>query len=193
MNGFDYYSWIILPLLICLSRICDVTIGTLRHIFMHKGMKKAVPLLGFVEVLIWLIVIRQVMKNLDNWMCYIGWAGGFSCGTMLGMYLEEKMALGLQVIRIITNQDCHKLIHALKESHHGVTIVDAQGAMGPVKMVFTVVQRKQVKEIENLIGEYTPAAFYSLEEIKHVKQGVFSAGGTKFPGIEGLFSLRKGK
>jgi uncharacterized protein YebE (UPF0316 family) len=193
MNGFDYYSWVILPVLIALSRMCDVTIGTLRHILMHKGLKRAVPLLGFIEVLIWLIVIRQVMKNLDNWMCYIGWAGGFSCGTMLGMYLEEKMALGLQVIRIITNQDCTSLVLALRDANHGITMVDAQGAMGPVKMIFTVVKRKQVREIEQLISIHTPSAFYSLEEIKNVSQGVFSATGSKYSLLKDLFPIRKGK
>ncbi len=193
VHGFDLYSWVILPLLICLSRMCDVTIGTIRHIFMHKGLKKAVPLLGFVEVLIWLIVIRSVMKNLDNWMCYIGWAGGFACGTMLGMYLEEKMALGLLVIRIITAQDCKSFIQAMKDSSHGMTVVDAQGAMGPVKMIFTIVQRKQVKEIEGLIRIHNPSAFYSIEEVKNVNQGVFTNGGSKYPLLQELFPIRKGK
>jgi uncharacterized protein YebE (UPF0316 family) len=193
IHGFDFYSWVILPLLICLSRMCDVTLGTLRHIFMHKGMKRLVPLLGFFEVLIWLVVIRSVMKNLDNWMCYIGWAGGFSCGTMLGMYLEEKMALGLQVVRIITNQDCTGLLLAMKDAHHGITMVDGQGAMGPVKLIYTVVQRKQLKEIENLVALHTPTAFYSIEEVKNVNQGVFSSSGSRYSSIRELFPVRKGK
>ncbi|HEV7232057.1 MAG TPA: DUF2179 domain-containing protein [Bacteroidia bacterium] len=193
MNGFDYYSWIILPLLICLSRMCDVTLGTLRHIFMHKGLKKLVPLLGFFEVLIWLVVISRVMKNLDNWMCYIGWAGGFSCGTMLGMYLEEKLALGLQVIRIITNQDCTALILAMKESRRGLTVVDAQGAIGPVKMIFTIVPRKQIRDVEKLISQYNPSAFYSVEEVKNVNQGVFASPGSNFSLLRQLIPWRKGK
>jgi uncharacterized protein YebE (UPF0316 family) len=193
LHRFDYYSWIILPLLICLSRMCDVTLGTLRHIFMHKGLKKLVPLLGFFEVLIWLVVISRVMKNLDNWMCYIGWAGGFSCGTLLGMYLEEKLALGLQVIRIITNQDCTSLLIALKASRHGITSVDAQGAMGPVKMIFTIVQRKQVRDIEQLISLHNPSAFYSVEEIKNVNQGVFASPGSNFSLLRNMIPFRKEK
>jgi uncharacterized protein YebE (UPF0316 family) len=173
--------------------MCDVTLGTLRHIFMHKGLKKLVPLLGFFEVLIWLVVISRVMKNLDNWMCYIGWAGGFSCGTMLGMYLEEKLALGLQVIRIITNQDCTALILAMKESRRGLTVVDAQGAIGPVKMIFTIVPRKQIRDVEKLISQYNPSAFYSVEEVKNVNQGVFASPGSNFSLLRQLIPWRKGK
>jgi uncharacterized protein YebE (UPF0316 family) len=180
MSGFDYYSWIILPILICLSRMCDVTLGTLRHIFMAKGLKRLVPILGFFEVLIWLIVISRVMQNLNNWMCYIGWSAGFACGTILGMKFEEKLALGLQVIRIITNQECDEFIRSMKDGHHGITIVEAQGSMGPVKMIFTIVQRKEVKEIESLIALYNPTAFYSIEEIKNVNQGVFSSNSNKY-------------
>jgi uncharacterized protein YebE (UPF0316 family) len=194
MGGFDYYSWIILPILICFSRMCDVTLGTLRHIFMAKGLKRLVPVLGFFEVLIWLIVISRVMQNLNNWMCYIGWSVGFACGTILGMKFEEKLALGLQVIRIITNQHCEDLLKALKDAHHGITIVDAQGALGPVKMIFTVVQRKEVKEIEALIAWYNPTAFYSIEEIKNVSQGgVFSSGGSKYSFLRQLLPSQKSK
>ncbi len=193
MGGFDYYSWVILPVLIALSRMCDVTLGTLRHIFMAKGFKRLVPVLGFFEVLIWLIVISKVMQHLNNWMCYIGWSAGYACGTILGMKIEEKLALGLQVIRIITNQGCDDFIKAMHDAHHGITIVDAQGAKGPVKMIFTVVQRKEVKEIESIIARYNPTAFYSLEEIKNVSQGVFSTGNSKYSFLKELLPSGKGR
>ena len=141
-TGFNYFSWIILPILIFLSRLCDVTLGTLRHIFMAKGMKNIAPILGFFEVLLWLIMVGQIMQHLDNWACYIGWAGGFAAGNYIGLIIEERIALGLQVIRIITNQDCSSLTEALKNKNHGITVVDGQGAKGPVKLIFTIVERK---------------------------------------------------
>lgn len=91
--NFDYFNWIILPLLIFVSRLADVSLATLRHIFVSKGYKTLVPILGFFEVLIWLIAIRQIFNNVDNIACYLAWAGGFSAGTYLGMYLEEKIAI----------------------------------------------------------------------------------------------------
>ena len=113
---FDYFNWIILPLLIFISRLADVSLATLRHIFISKGFKALVPILGFFEVLIWLIAIRQIFNSVDSVVCYIAWAAGFSAGTYLGMYIEEKLALGMQIIRIITNDDTiTKRIYRAKE------------------------------------------------------------------------------
>jgi uncharacterized protein YebE (UPF0316 family) len=177
-GSFDYYSWIILPLIIFTSRVCDVSLGTLRHVFVSKGLRKIVPILGFFEVLIWIVVVAQVMKNLNNVACYLAYAGGFATGTYVGLRIEERLALGLQVIRIITNQNCDSLIKALKSHHHGVTIVDAQGAVGPVKMIFTIMKRKNVGSVTKLIAKHNPSAFYSIEDIKNAKQGVFSPATT---------------
>jgi uncharacterized protein YebE (UPF0316 family) len=151
----------------------DVSLSTMRNIFLSKGFKRLVPVIGFFEVLIWLIVISTVMKNLNNWVCYFGWAGGFAMGTIVGMKIEERLALGLKVVRIITHLDSTQLIEELKKANHGVTIIDGKGANGPVKMLFTVVKRKEVKDIEAVISKYLDNAFYSVEDINNVKHGVF--------------------
>ena len=171
---FDYFNWIILPLLIFISRLADVTLSTLRHIFISKGLKRIVPIHGFFEVLIWLIAIRQVFNNLNNMACFLSWAAGFSAGTYLGIIIEERLAIGVQVVRIITNENTETLIAAFKESNQGVTVVDGQGAMGPVKLLFTVVKRTNINDIINLINKHSPNAFYSVEDIRSSHQGVFS-------------------
>lgn len=132
----EVINWVILPLLIFIARMSDVTLGTLRNIFISRGFKKIVPIVGFFEVLIWLIAMKQVMSRADNFVCYFAWAGGFAMGTYVGMRIEERLALGMQVIRIITSEISEKLINALRDANHGITIVDAQGAIGPVKMIF---------------------------------------------------------
>src|SRR6185436_9900942 len=101
----DLFRWVLMPLLIFLARMCDVTLGTLRNVFISKGLRRIVPMLGFFEVLIWLISIRYIMRNLDNPMCYIGFASGFAMGTYVGMGIERRLALGMQVLRIITPTD----------------------------------------------------------------------------------------
>lgn len=190
MQTFDYYSWIVLPILIFISRIGDVTLGTLRHVFISKGYKSIVPVLGFIEVLIWIIVVAQVMKHLDNWVCYIGWASGFAAGTYIGLILEERLALGMQIIRIITNQNCDKLIAELKEKDHGITVVDAQGAMGPVKVILSIVNRRNISSIIEIINRNNPTAFYSLEDIREKEQGVFNQSKNS-SAIGRIFSVRK--
>lgn len=174
MNEFDYYSWLILPLIIFASRIGDVTLGTLRHVLTARGHKNLSPILGFFEVLIWIVVVSQIMKQANNFACYIGWAGGFAAGNYIGLLIEERIALGLQIIRIITHEECSKLIHDLQHSDHGTTVVNATGAKGPVKIILTVVKRKNIDPIIRIIEKHNPAAFYSIEDIRDVNKGVFT-------------------
>jgi uncharacterized protein YebE (UPF0316 family) len=193
-DNFDYHSWVILPLIIFLSRIGDVSLGTLRHVFISKGYRRLVPFLGFFEVLIWIIVVAQVMKNLNNVACYLAFAGGFATGTYVGLRIEERLALGLQVIRIITNQNCEELVQALKKENYGITVVDAHGAMGPVKMLFTIIKRKNVQSVVSIIHQYNPTAFYSVEDIKDTSQGVFKPAPTdSFSNFRQMFPITKGK
>ncbi len=190
--AFDYFSWIILPLLIFISRLGDVTMATLRHIFISKGLKNIVPILGFFEVLIWLVAMRQVFSHLDNIACFIAWAAGFSAGTYLGMFIEERLAIGTQIIRIITAEDITPLTDVLKKRNQGITVVDGHGAVGPVKLIFTIVKRTNKKEIIHLIHLYAPNAFYSIEDVKGSQRGVFTDTGNSTP-IGRLFSISSQK
>jgi uncharacterized protein YebE (UPF0316 family) len=183
----DVLNWIIIPLLIFLSRLADVTLATLRNIFIHKGFKKIVPFIGFFEVLIWLIAMKQVLSHVDNIAAYLAWAGGFAAGTYVGMRIEERLALGNQVIRIITTeQDSNELIKMLRDSNHGLTVVDGMGAKGPVKLLFTIVQRKHMKGIIDKIEAIQPNAFYTIEDVRSAEHGVFRAGSGNSP-IRNLF------
>lgn len=193
-GNFDYYSWIVLPMVIFFSRVCDVSLGTIRHVFISKGFKTIVPLLGFFEVLIWIVVVAQIMKNLNNVACYLAWASGFATGTYVGLRIEERLALGMQVIRIITNQNCDEMLAEFKKENHGITVVDAVGAIGPVKMIFTIIKRKNVPQVVQIIRKYNPSAFYSIEDIKNTNQGVFTENSNRgFSSIRKMFPSRKGK
>ena len=169
----DVFNWVVLPVMIFLSRMTDVTLGTLRHIFISKGLRKIVPFLGFFEVLIWLIVISQIMKNLNNFMCYFAWAGGFATGTFIGMKIDEKLALGMQVLRVITGEACDTLVSELQKMNLGVTVMDGHGSKGPVKIIFTVIKRKDLAPVIKVLQDFNPNLFYSLEDVKMARQGVF--------------------
>ena len=168
-----WFSYVVLPLLIFFARITDVTLGTMRIILISKGKKKIVPVLAFFEILIWILAISKIFQNLKNPACYIAYAAGFATGTYVGMLVEEKLALGTQLVRIITKKDAGDLIRILKEYGYGVTSVDAKGVKGPVNIVYSVTDRKRIPELAGIIHNFNPNAFYSVEDIRYVEKGTF--------------------
>lgn len=164
-----------LPLLVFLAELCVVTIGTIRIIFVARGMKVLAPILGFFEVSIWLFAIGQIMQNLSNLGCYLAFAGGFTAGNFLGVLTEKKLAIGSVVVRVITPKTVYDLLDRLHAAQYGVTIIDAQGATGPVKVVLTVVRRKELEKVVALIKEFDANAFYSVDDLQLLEAGIFPA------------------
>jgi uncharacterized protein YebE (UPF0316 family) len=169
----EIFSFVIVPLLIFGARICDMSMDTVRVIFMSKGIKYLPSFIGFFEVIIWLVAIGQVMNNLTNAVCYIAYGAGFATGTFVGMAIEERLSLGLVSVRIITKEDPSTLMQYLRAHDYGITSIDGEGGTGPVKMVFTIIKRKDLAHVVGIIKEYHPRAFYSVEEVKSVAEGVF--------------------
>ncbi|HOK67647.1 MAG TPA: DUF2179 domain-containing protein [Anaerohalosphaeraceae bacterium] len=194
MNSF-WFSWVVLPFLIFIARIADVTIGTIRLIFVARGMKVLAPLAGFFEVLIWLVVISQIMQHLANPLCYIAYAAGFAAGNYIGMMLVDRLSLGKVIIRIITQKDAGPLVESLKEHQFGVTVLDGRGVQGKVQVIFTVVKRAHIEDVQRLIRQFNPQAFYSIEEVGDVEKGVFPAEKTRWKAewLRALMPFRKGK
>ena len=102
-------------------------------------------------------------------MCYIAWASGYATGIYIGLTIEERLAIGTQVIRLFTQQDPQPLIDALIKLNHSYTIMDGTGKKGPVKLFFIVAKRKDIPAVTELIAELQPTAFYSIEDIKRAK------------------------
>lgn len=173
MENFDYLSWVIFPIIIFLARTADTTLGTLRTIMISKGRRNIVRIVGFFEVLIWIVAISQLMKHFTNVFCYLAWAGGFTMGSYLGFLIENKIALGQRMLRIITALDPAPFFEALKEQNQGYTAVDGQGSKGPVKVIYVAVNRKNLQTITSLIDVHLPNTFVSVEEIVDTRSGVF--------------------
>ncbi|PKL86822.1 MAG: hypothetical protein CVV22_01660 [Ignavibacteriae bacterium HGW-Ignavibacteriae-1] len=177
MNLTDIFGsfttvWVIIPLLILLARILDVSIGTVRIILIGKGYTKIAPALGFIESFVWIIAVSQIMQNLNNIYYYVAYAGGFALGTYLGMIIEEKLSLGYVIIRVITHKDATQLVASFREKNYPLTILDAEGINGKVSVLFLVIQRNLTESIINFIKEYNPNAFYSIEDVRFVSGGV---------------------
>ncbi len=167
------FTLIIMPLLIMLARICDVTLGTIRIMFVSRGDKLLAPILGFFEILIWLLAIRQIMQNLENVYCFLGYATGYSLGNYLGIVIEEKVAFGKLIIRVITKADASVLVRTLRSKGFGVTKIDAEGSTGLVNIVYTIIDRVHADRVIRIIEQFNPKAFYTVENVSSVKEGIF--------------------
>jgi len=162
------FRWLVLPLLIFCARIADVTLGTLRIIFIARGQRYWAPVIGFVEVLIWLAAITQLMRNLTHVVTYLAYAGGFAAGTFVGIWLEDRLAMGVSIIRIITPQPTPALLAELREAGLGVTTIDGQGLFRPVKIVFSIVKRRCIPALLGIVKRHDPQAVYTVEDIRSV-------------------------
>ena len=151
--------------------------------------------MGFVEVIIWLLASRIIMENLNNAVCYIAYGAGFAMGNYVGIYLEKKMAVGRAIMRIITRKDASELIVALRQEGFGVTSLVAQGSLGDVNVIFMVIRRADFEKIAGLLQKHNPQAFYTLEDVRYVSEGVFPANANAYyRNFLGPFKyFRKGK
>ena len=170
---FDWYVWVILPLLVFLARVVDVSLGTLRIIFTSRGLKHLAPLLGFIEVFIWVSVISEITRGAHNIVAYLAYAGGFATGNYIGMFIENKLAMGMVVIRVIVPEHVTDLTNKLRENGFGFTVVNAEGSQGPVKLVYTVIQRRNLWKAGTIIREIYPDAFFTVEELRSSQKGIF--------------------
>ena len=161
-------QWIIFPLAIILARTCDVALGTMKIILIGKGQKIA-PIIGAIEMLIWIFVVSQIIQNLDKVQYYFAFAIGYGCGVFIGMKIENRISLGQVVIRVITNNQSAELFNILKDNNLNYTTYNAEGKFGPVRIILIVAQRHFLSQTLKLIESTGIANFYSIEDLRYVK------------------------
>ena len=183
------FTYIILPILIFLSRVFDVSIGTLRIILLSKGSKFLAPFLGFFEVLIWLLAARQVITNLNGWIPLLAYSFGFAAGTYAGIIIEEKLSLGKVLLRAITKKDASKLVEAFEKGNFPITSTSAKSTRGRVHVLYLIINRKRVNSATELIKKYNPDTHYSIEDVRYASEDT-----VELPGYKKTFSMyRKSK
>jgi uncharacterized protein YebE (UPF0316 family) len=159
---------ILIPVLIFLARAADVSMAAVRIIFVSRGIRALAAIIGFFEMLVWLIGISQIMQNLNNPISYIAFAGGFSMGTFVGITIERKIAIGNLAVQFITNKNPTSLLRYFRAKGFGATTIDGQGTAGPVKIVFVIVRRKLLEQVLNIIKKFDQDAFYTIEDVRAV-------------------------
>lgn len=169
-NTSELFQYLIVPMFIFSARVLDVSVSTIRMMFVWAGNRYFATLLGFFEALIWIVAIGQIMKDISNWSSYFAYAAGYAGGTFTGMYIESKLAYGKSIIRVITKKPACELLEALKAESFGVTSLEAEGNKGPVHVFYTVLSRKKVEYVISKIREYNPNAFFTIENVRFVNE-----------------------
>ena len=164
------FSFVLLPVLIFFARITDVSINTIRIIYVLGGRRWTATMLGFFESFIWLMAIRQIFEHLDNWLCYVAYPAGFASGIFIGMIIEERIAYGKVIVRIITRKEVKGLIDFLNSKRFRYTHVNAEGPDGHENLVFTVLERENLEELLYKLKAILPTAFYTVEKVNRATE-----------------------
>ena len=172
----DLFVWVVLPLSIFLARTFDMALSTLRMVFITQGRAGWAAGTGFVESLIWLLIIGKALQYLSNPLSTLAYAGGFAAGNLVGLRIEERLALGLRLLRVIVRDDPEKLVGELRELGFGATVVDGEGREGLVKILFVAVRRRDMPRAMDLVARHQTDAFVTVEDLRQVTNGFLSRG-----------------
>lgn len=153
-------------LLIFALRIGDVSIASVRIVTLMRGRIWLAALLGFFESLFWVSAAAIVFSNLDHPVRIITFAAGFASGTLIGGFVERWLAMGTALIRVIAPVDSPPVAEAMRAAGFQVTVLNAEGRDGEVRLNFSVMPRRRAKEALALVGEINPDAFVTVEDIR---------------------------
>lgn len=168
----NFFSYVILPILVFLARIMDVTIGTVRIILVAKGQKHISAFLGFIEVFFWLFAMGIIVQNLNNYVTFFAFAAGYATGNYVGIVLEEKLAMGNVIVQVITKEKAGDLLRILKAGKYRITHMQAKGNEGMVAVIYILVKRKNLDKLIALVKKTHPKSFFSIEDVRFVSEGM---------------------
>ncbi len=165
MNWMDAYPYI-WPIFIFCARLTDVSLGTIRTIMVVRGSRVLAPILGFFEVSIWLLAISGVITHLDRWYNVVAYASGFAAGNAAGIILEQKLAIGMQALRLISRTKSAAVAAGLRLAGFGVTEIKGHGLEGTVSISFVVVPRRDTPTVIKVARNIDPDVFATVEDVR---------------------------
>ncbi|HHV85569.1 MAG TPA: DUF2179 domain-containing protein [Petrimonas sp.] len=169
----DVYPWL-LPVIIFFGRIVDVSLGTLRIIFVSKGEKYIAPIIGFFEVFIWVVIISQILMRANDLVAYLSYAAGYASGNYIGILLEQRIAYGIVLCRIYTQKSGMDLVQILNKMNFGATMTRGKGSTNEVDIIETVIDRNQMKTLERTLTDFDTNIFYVIEDVRTKQNGIFA-------------------
>lgn len=159
------------PVVIFALRIVDVSMSTIRILLSVRGYKLAAPLIGFFEVLVWVFAVGNAIRFLDSGWHLLGYAGGFATGNIVGLLIEERLAIGYATIRIVSTHAGVEMADALRNIGFGVTEFSGHGRDGRVEVVYTVCMRRDIERVIAEIERWDRQAFITVEEPRDIRWG----------------------
>ena len=166
MENFDIISYILLPALIFLARLADVTVATVKLMFVVNNSRKIAAILGFFEALITIMALSRIDQDANNLPAFVMYAAGFAAGTYVGMWIESKMAYGNVLVRIISKEMPEALFQYLARNKHNFSLVDGYDESGNTRVLFTICKRSSVPSLITHLEEIAPRALYTVESVK---------------------------
>jgi uncharacterized protein YebE (UPF0316 family) len=169
-NWFTLSAFISAGIIFAL-RVSDMTLDTLRVLVVMRGRKKTAWVLGFFQAMIFVFAIGSVLNNLDNPLNILGYAGGFATGIVIGMTIEERLAIGHVQLSIISPRRGAALAERLRLEGYAITEISGRGKDGVVTMLSCSVLRKNVAKVQELVNEVDDSAFITAEDVRSVRRG----------------------
>ncbi|MDH3426109.1 MAG: DUF5698 domain-containing protein [Acidimicrobiia bacterium] len=157
-------------------RLIDVSIGALRITYLVRGRRLLAGSLGFFESLTWVIAAGIVLSNLDQWYKVIAYAGGFGLGTALGGTLDRWIASGQVMVRVMAPVGSPQAAGLLREKGFGVTVLNAEGKEGEVRLTLVALRRKQLPEVIQLVRSVNDSAYVTVDAVEANSVGMMRAG-----------------
>jgi uncharacterized protein YebE (UPF0316 family) len=164
-----------LTILIFLLRVLGMSMDTLRVLFVLRGKRLPTWFLGFLQSALWVIAIGGVLSNLEDFWNLIAYAGGFATGNVVGMAIEERLAIGHANIQVISSGMGSAILEAIREDGYGATEISGRGKDGTVTVITCSIHRKHVSKIKKQIYHIDPNAFVTIEEIRPLHRGFWRA------------------
>jgi uncharacterized protein YebE (UPF0316 family) len=173
-------NWLAIPpylftLLIFLLRVCDMSLDTLRVLFVLRGQRSLAWILGFFQSALWVLAITSVISNLDDWWNIIGYAAGFATGNVVGMLIYERLPVGHANVRIVSPHLGNAVANAIRSAGYAATELSGRGRDGMVSMISSSVRRRDIMRIRNKVFEVDPEAFITVEEVRPLHRGFWRA------------------
>ncbi|MGH7503126.1 MAG: DUF2179 domain-containing protein [Longimicrobiales bacterium] len=159
------------PIIIFALRLFDVSLSTIRILLAVRNRRVLVPIIGFFEVLIWVFAAGNAIRHLESVWHVLGYAAGFSTGTLVGLWIEEKLAIGIATMRVVTKRTGAGLAEGMRQLGCGVTELIGQGRHGAVEVLFSVVPRRRIPDVIAEVERWDPDAFITVEEPREIRRG----------------------